>query len=334
LGIPIKQDAGRIDAKAFRDGNTKELAVCITGCDTGFGRELAMELASRGFTVFAGCLNDNGRRQYMGYKNIIPLKMDVTKVADVTAAFETVQKWISNSSASMPRYLHAIVNNAGVSCMGTADWLDMSDYYNTMEVNFFGSVRTIKTFLPILKFQAIEKNHMEGRIIQIGSVGGLISGAGGSSYHASKFALEGFINSLRDELKVFDLCVVTINPSFHRSPMTDQIYFKCQNIWNKLPPETRNQYGEEYFQTLIHNSRRQTSLVTWDSKYVIHECVSALETLYPDSRIVVGLDGKYLFLPLSLLPDTVRDMATEIILKITGGTKVKPASMTKLHAGY
>jgi len=105
-------------------------------------------------------------------------------------------------------------------------------------------VRTIKTFLPILKFQAIEKNHMEGRIIQIGSVGGLISGAGGSSYHASKFALEGFINSLRDELKVFDLCVVTINPSFHRSPMTDQIYFKCQNIWNKLPPETRNQYGE------------------------------------------------------------------------------------------
>jgi NAD(P)-dependent dehydrogenase (short-subunit alcohol dehydrogenase family) len=142
----MKRESARVHAKLLRDGRQKELAVCITGCDTGFGRDLACELSSRGFVVFAGCLTENGRRQFAGRKGIVPLLMDVTKESDVAAAVETVSKWMSNSSAAIPRYFHALVNNAGVGCVGMADWLSMDDYYNTMEGTYVCSLRAEARF--------------------------------------------------------------------------------------------------------------------------------------------------------------------------------------------
>jgi len=133
LVIPMKREDGRYNATLLRERGEKELAVCITGCDTGFGRELAVTLAERGFVVFAGCLTEQGQRQFHSKKNILAMKFDVTREEEVTLAANTVNKWLSDPRTRIPRYLHALINNAGIGVMGYIDWLNLSEYRKTME---------------------------------------------------------------------------------------------------------------------------------------------------------------------------------------------------------
>jgi len=76
----------------------KELAVYITGCDSGFGKDLAFILAMRGFVVFPGCLLESSMKQYEGNDNIIPLKVDVTKENDSVDAATAVSSWLKEPS--------------------------------------------------------------------------------------------------------------------------------------------------------------------------------------------------------------------------------------------
>ena len=108
-----------------------ELAVLITGCDSGFGCDLALALASRGYVVFAGCLTEEATRQFQG--RITPILMDVTKEDQVQAATMKVSEWLKETGASSPRYLHAVVNNAGIGHGGLVDWLDVSSFQQDMD---------------------------------------------------------------------------------------------------------------------------------------------------------------------------------------------------------
>lgn len=117
-----------------------ELAIVITGCDSGFGNELVFRLAAEGFIVFAGCLKKESFSKFSCEPLIQPLVMDVTSDEQVNEAFQAVQKWL-NCGASSPeetkpqkkRYLHALVNNAGAGRLGYIDWAELSDFYFCME---------------------------------------------------------------------------------------------------------------------------------------------------------------------------------------------------------
>jgi len=136
-----RSDSSQIIAKK----SEKILAVFITGCDTGFGKDLAFALADRGFVVFAGCLTEQGMSQYTEDdknrtsmdKNIIPIKVNVTNENDVLRAAEIVSKWLNtrnnSDSLSPPKVLHAVVNNAGIGSFGYIDFLDASFYQKDME---------------------------------------------------------------------------------------------------------------------------------------------------------------------------------------------------------
>ena len=103
----------------------RELAVVITGCDSGFGKELAFLASKEGFVVFAGCLSKESFHQFKGM-SIVPIVMDVTKDSDVNESVEAVQKWIASATPGRPRLLHALCNNAGMSIPGFIDWNDVS----------------------------------------------------------------------------------------------------------------------------------------------------------------------------------------------------------------
>jgi short chain dehydrogenase len=139
------------------------LGIVITGCDTGFGKEIAFYTASLGYTVFAGCLHvDTAKEQFKTYTNIIPFQCDVTSDNDCTAASKLVSEWLSNnnnekndtddnetknhtsssSKSSVPlldnrkRYLFAIINNAGVDIPGETDTSKLSDFQFHMNGEF------------------------------------------------------------------------------------------------------------------------------------------------------------------------------------------------------
>lgn len=99
----------------------KQLGVIITGCDSGFGCNLAFALAEKGFIVFAGCLHTSALQQFEGSR-IVAFPMDVTKDDQVQAAASRVNQWLGKNG----NYLHAVVNNAGIGHGGLVDWLDIA----------------------------------------------------------------------------------------------------------------------------------------------------------------------------------------------------------------
>jgi dehydrogenase/reductase SDR family protein 7C len=114
-----------------------------------------------------------------------------------------------------------------------------------LAVNFFGIVRMVKSFLPLLKDQAVKKTHCGMRIVNLTSMAGLCAGVGGfSTYAASKHAAQAFNTCLRSEMKGFKIHVTSVNPSFHGTSMTDSILDMANSQWKKLPAETKHQYGE------------------------------------------------------------------------------------------
>lgn len=120
-------------------GDGKELAVMITGCDSGFGQQLAFALAKRGYIVFAGCLRQEAMAQFEGEPNIVSMLMDVTKDDQVQAAAKLVDKWLTIGDCERERYLHAVVNNAGIGHGGLVDWLNLSAFQQDMDGKLCGT---------------------------------------------------------------------------------------------------------------------------------------------------------------------------------------------------
>ena len=106
----------------------RQLGVVITGCDSGFGNDLAFALADKGFVVFSGCLRKEALQQFQGTR-IVAFPMDVTKDDQVQAAAAKVNTWLSKGG----NYLHAVVNNAGIGHCGLVDWQDMASFQQDMD---------------------------------------------------------------------------------------------------------------------------------------------------------------------------------------------------------
>ena len=112
-----------------------EMAVVITGCDSGFGREFALSAADAGYTVFAGCLQPGQSWEGLIPDRIIPVAMDVTSDNQVQDVVAKVQAWLNDDdgankkgSVEKKRVMHALINNAGVGTGGFVDWTELSDF--------------------------------------------------------------------------------------------------------------------------------------------------------------------------------------------------------------
>lgn len=236
-----------IDPKTSNDG--QQLAVLITGTDSGFGRELVAPLTARGFTVFCGCLHKESFVYFQKDPLAIPLHLDVTNDKHVAEAYKLVSEWLDNGSGSnnRNRHLHALVNNAGICRVGLIDWAKFSDFKACMDVNYFGMVRCVKQFLPIFKRQAAGKTYHEARIVNMVSMAGLFDGGGlFCPYVASKHAADAFTCNLQVEMKVFNVKVTAVNPTFHATPMANETTClrQLEAVWNNCTSAQREEYGE------------------------------------------------------------------------------------------
>ena len=111
-----------------------EMAIVVTGCDTGFGKEIAFCAAQAGYVVFAGCLDEASLQQFAHADNIIPVIMNVCKDEDVIQTAASVQQWLkTKTNGGRQRVLHAVINNAGVGSMAPLDWLDQKSFQRDFE---------------------------------------------------------------------------------------------------------------------------------------------------------------------------------------------------------
>ena len=197
--------------------------------------------------VFPACLFKESFEQFNGEPRIIPLQMDVTKDKDVQVAVNAVEKWLADGDKSRRRCLHALVNNAGIGYAGLSDWLEISDFQAIMDVNFFGTIRCIKGFLPILKRQAATGSHTQARVVNmISSAGFFAGGIVSTAYESSKHAVDAYTTNLRLELSSFGIKVVALNPGMHKTPLAEgkAIAMNMKKIWGNMSTERREEYGE------------------------------------------------------------------------------------------
>ncbi|GAA4235141.1 oxidoreductase [Actinomadura meridiana] len=177
----------------------------ITGCSTGFGRELALAALEAGDRVMATARNPEKLADLaaIGGNRVRTAPLDVTQEDQVTAA---VARTIDEFGQ-----VDVVVNNAGHGSVGAVEELDMADLRNLMDVMFFGAVTVTKAVLPHLRVQR------SGTIVQMSSMGGQLSMPGFGAYCAAKFALEGMSEALAEEVAPFGVRVLIVEPGSFRT---------------------------------------------------------------------------------------------------------------------
>jgi len=177
----------------------------ITGCSTGFGRELSIVAANNGCDVVGTLRNQS---QIEEYENLVPGKitgvlMDVTNYEQVKNAIDlTFQKF---------GRVDVLVNNAGYGSLGSVEDISHEEMRKQFEVNVYGPVEMIKKVLPIMR------NQQSGHIINITSIGGLQGYPGVGIYNGSKFALEGIGEALEKDIQPLGIHVTNVEPGPFRT---------------------------------------------------------------------------------------------------------------------
>ncbi len=171
----------------------KNKVAAITGAGSGIGRALAVNLAKQGCDLALSDVNKNGLSETVNEArgqgvNVSYQLLDVAKRDDVYAWADQV--------VTEHGCVNLIFNNAGVALSGTVEALSIEDYEWIMDINFWGVLYGTKAFLPHLEASG------DGHIINISSVFGLTSQPLMSGYNASKFAVRGFTESLRQDLEI------------------------------------------------------------------------------------------------------------------------------------
>lgn len=213
-------------AEAESSGAQK--AVLVTGASSGIGRNLAETLAKRGYFVYAGARKQADLDALNEIPNIQAVHLDVTIQDDIDAAVTTVREG--------GRGLYGLVNNAGVATLGPITEIDEDELAWIFDVNVFGVFRVTKAFAPLI----IESN---GRIVNISSISGILSGMFWAPYAMTKHALEAYTDSLAAEMALFDVSVSAINPGNYRS----QIGIKEAETLAKKPfAQPGSPYAEQF----------------------------------------------------------------------------------------
>jgi NAD(P)-dependent dehydrogenase (short-subunit alcohol dehydrogenase family) len=171
--------------------------ILITGASTGIGNHLTQTLAGRGHTVFAAARKERDLEALGQIEHVIPLRMDVRDRQQVQAALQQV--------IETGQGLYGLVNNAGVGELGMfSTWTD-EELFDIFDVNVFGPHRVTNAFMRLLV-------EARGRIVNIGSQGGMISSKYYGPYTMTKHALEAYTVSLNEELHPYGVWVSIVQP--------------------------------------------------------------------------------------------------------------------------
>lgn len=192
-----------------------EKTALVTGASSGFGLLISLELAAAGYQVAAGFRRPEAAAEILAKaeeagiaERIHLLQLDICDDEQVRAAAVDIGQRFGR--------LDVLVNNAGEAVGGMVEEVPLSGWRTQMETNFFGTVAVTQHMLPLLR--QTEKS----KIILMSSISGVIGFPGYGPYAASKFAIEGFGESLSMELMPFGIDVVLVQPGAYGTPIWDK----------------------------------------------------------------------------------------------------------------
>lgn len=189
-------------SSVFAESALEKKAVLVTGASSGIGLRIAETLEKNGYYVYAGARKEDDLRRLDAIDNISSVKLDVTNQEDIESAVSFVK--------NQGRGLWGIVNNAGVGKIAKLAGDPVDEARFTFEVNVFGPMRINSAFLPFFAGKG-------GRTTTIGSINGFAAAPGDGGYSASKFAMEGYTDSLAAEMAGSSVYVSIVEPGQYKS---------------------------------------------------------------------------------------------------------------------
>lgn len=259
----------------------------VTGASSGIGLVSAVEFARRGMTVVSTMRNPERKDRLMaaaqaaGVASRIDVRpLDVTDFDAVPGVFEQAAK--DHGS------LDVVLNNAGFAVGGFAEDVTLAEIRHQFETNFFGNVATSKAAVAIMRRQG------GGRILTVTSVGGRIGQPVVSAYSASKFALEGWTESLRLECAPLGIKAILIEPGAFATDIWER---NSQIAENTTKPSSPNFARAQRFREHI-----MKEIPKADARIVAKVIADAAEHPNPRLRYMIGKDAKTQWIMRSLLP--------------------------------
>ena len=251
--------------------------VLITGCSSGFGLLAAVSLAKSGWRVFA-TMRDVSKRGRLDAALAQAGATAEVLALDVTSQ-HSIDACVAQVVASAGR-IDALVNNAGIGIGGFVEDLTLDDIRRQFDTNFFGVVAMTKAALPHMRAAR------SGRIVNISSIGGRTANAILSAYNASKYAVEGFSESLSFETRLFGVDIVLIEPGTFKTEI-----FEANR---QIAPGARNRQSPyfEATQALEAQIDKLYARAAGDPQKVADAVVLALTVPKPKLRYLVGTDAK------------------------------------------
>jgi short-subunit dehydrogenase len=235
--------------------------ILVTGASSGIGLACATALHAKGHTVY-GSARDVKRLKDVPFK---PIALEVTDDASVKTAIDTIIKAEGK--------IDVLVNNAGNGVAGPAYAMPVADAKSQFEVNFFGVVRMCGAVLPGM----IEKN--QGLIVNISSLAGLFGLPYQSMYSASKYAIEGYSQSMRMELRGTNIKITLINPGDFKSDFTANR--------SKIPFTIKNEQLEKEYNAAVAAMEKDESIAPSPESLAKKLC-EIVDSSSPKHRYLVG----------------------------------------------
>jgi len=269
-------------------------AAAVTGAASGIGRALALELAARGCDLALADRDEAGLQAVAAEigKNH-PRKVSVHRV-DVGEPGEIAA--FANAAITAHPALNILINNAGVALLGQFSEIDQAQMEWLININFWGVVHATRAFLPHLTSQR------EAHIVNLSSIFGIIAPPGQSAYAASKFAVRGFSESLRHELRMAN------------SPVQLSVVHPggiATNIARNSPSG----------KGVIDNARRAQSIERFDAMARTSPAAAALRIISGieknSPRILIGNDARFMDLLQRFRPATYWSVLARRIEKMT-----------------
>ena len=242
----------------------------ITGAGRGMGVDIVRAALAAGHRVVGSARDAATVEAAVGkHADLLAVSLDITDTASIDAAV----------NAAIDRFgrIDVLVNNAGNFQAGYFEEISPERFRAQMETNFFGPLNVTRAVLPVMRRQR------SGHIVTITSTAGVVSGGFGSAYGASKFALEGWTESLREEVEQFGIHVTVVEPGFFR---TELLVEGSSTLW---PDLSIDDYADTA--STIEAWKSMNGKQSGDPAKLAASLVKILDLDEPPARWVAGADA-------------------------------------------